>query len=605
MQIRFEYGESQMRIDPLDTLVFGMRAKKGAYALLLGSGVSRSASIPTGWEIVKNLIEQLACLQQKSTNGDPEQWFVDEYKSEPNYSDLLEHLGKTPSERQRLLKEYFEPTEDEQEKSIKVPQKAHKAIANLVKKGHIKVIITTNFDRLIEKSLDEEGIRPVVISSSDYVKGMEPLHMIDCAVIKINGDYLDTNIKNTAGELDEYDEETNKLIGRILDEYGLIVCGWSADWDKGLSKAIEMCQSRRYTTYWTLTGDPTENAKKLIAARKAETIKIEDADSFFTKIEDKLSSIESFNRSHPISSLIAVESLKKYIVDDKSAIKLHDMVKEETERAYKLIDEMSGKVANSDPDSYRDSMKQHEAAIDMLLPLMIHGCFWGKFQHDYLWMETLERLANYQIPQNGIILRNGIRQYPALLLLYGMGITSIATGRYDFLTSLFSVKAYDRHLEKKLVIDVLKSGNVLNEGLLKKCIPSLNRIKLPASEYLHDLLREYFQTLIPDDEKYTRLFDRFEYLKGLINCDIENGVTETVRGYGPFGRFVFRAMKGHRSSQYREDSVPGEIDTEVARMDHNWPLIQAGFFQKSVVRFKEVKKAYDEQWLKDEYLHWP
>ena len=36
----------------------------------------------------------------------------------------------------------------------------------------------------------------------------------------------------------------NKLLGRILDEFGLIVCGWSAGWDGGLLReAMELRES--------------------------------------------------------------------------------------------------------------------------------------------------------------------------------------------------------------------------------------------------------------------------------------------------------------------------------------------------------------------------
>lgn len=45
-----------MKIEKLTTLAFSMYSNKGAYALLLGSGISRSAHIPTGWEVETNLI---------------------------------------------------------------------------------------------------------------------------------------------------------------------------------------------------------------------------------------------------------------------------------------------------------------------------------------------------------------------------------------------------------------------------------------------------------------------------------------------------------------------------------------------------------------------
>ncbi len=50
-------------IDPLISLAFALHNAKSAYALLLGSGVSRAAGIPTGWEIVIDLTRGLAAAE--------------------------------------------------------------------------------------------------------------------------------------------------------------------------------------------------------------------------------------------------------------------------------------------------------------------------------------------------------------------------------------------------------------------------------------------------------------------------------------------------------------------------------------------------------------
>ena len=137
-------------IDPLVSLSFTIHSSPGVYALLLGSGVSRSSNIPTGWEITLDLIRKIAHLEDENPEPDPINWFVSKFGKEPDYSELLEAIAKTPTERNKLLRSYFEPTDEEREASKKIPSIAHRAIANLVKEGHIKLIFTTNFDRLIE-----------------------------------------------------------------------------------------------------------------------------------------------------------------------------------------------------------------------------------------------------------------------------------------------------------------------------------------------------------------------------------------------------------------------------------------------------------------------
>src|SRR5438445_4614181 len=119
-------------IDPLVLLAFSLYSNKGAYALLLGSGVSRAAGIPTGWEVVLDLIRKLAKLEREDCEPDPDAWFKRSHGIDPDYSKLLDAIAKTPSERQQLLRGYFEPTNDEREQGLKVPTATHRAIAQLV-----------------------------------------------------------------------------------------------------------------------------------------------------------------------------------------------------------------------------------------------------------------------------------------------------------------------------------------------------------------------------------------------------------------------------------------------------------------------------------------
>src|SRR4051812_26611635 len=111
-------------MDPLVSLAFSMHNAKGVYAVLLGSGVSSAARIPTGWAIVLDLIHKLALLSNEVCHPDPETWFRNKFKAPPGYSQLLERLGNTCSERQAIIKAYIEPTQDERNEGYKVPTQA-------------------------------------------------------------------------------------------------------------------------------------------------------------------------------------------------------------------------------------------------------------------------------------------------------------------------------------------------------------------------------------------------------------------------------------------------------------------------------------------------
>ena len=49
--------------DVLTQLAFALFENKGVFAVLLGSGLSRAAEIPTGWEITLDLIRRVALAQ--------------------------------------------------------------------------------------------------------------------------------------------------------------------------------------------------------------------------------------------------------------------------------------------------------------------------------------------------------------------------------------------------------------------------------------------------------------------------------------------------------------------------------------------------------------
>src|SRR5260370_28889674 len=185
-------------IEPITSLAFTVHSGKGVYALLLGSGLSRAAKIPTGWEVTLDLIRQTAVLAGESAEPDPAAWYRARFKHEPDYSQLLDALAKTPSDRVNLLTRYFEPSQHDLDQGDKLPTAAHKSIAALIAKGYFRVVITTNFDRLLEQALEALGISPTVISTSDALKGALPLTHARCTVIKVHGDYRDTRIKHTA-----------------------------------------------------------------------------------------------------------------------------------------------------------------------------------------------------------------------------------------------------------------------------------------------------------------------------------------------------------------------------------------------------------------------
>lgn len=68
-------------IDPLTALAFTVSENKRVFALLLGSGLSRAAGIPTGWEITLDLIREVAAATEEPDQPDCESWYERNLKS--------------------------------------------------------------------------------------------------------------------------------------------------------------------------------------------------------------------------------------------------------------------------------------------------------------------------------------------------------------------------------------------------------------------------------------------------------------------------------------------------------------------------------------------
>ncbi len=65
----------------------------------------------------------------------------------------------------------------------------------------------------------------------------------------------------------------------MLEEFGLIICGWSAEYDTALRNALYRRKNRRFSTYWTVKDKLNDEATKLSNHLKAEQIPIESANN--------------------------------------------------------------------------------------------------------------------------------------------------------------------------------------------------------------------------------------------------------------------------------------------------------------------------------------
>jgi hypothetical protein len=578
-------------MDPLLSLAFSMHSNPGVYALLLGSGLSRSAGIPTGWEVVQDLIRKLASLKGEDPGTSPETWFQREFGQVPDYSQLLELLAPSPAERRQLLESYFEPNAEEREQGLKTPTPGHRAIAELMSEGLVKVVVTTNFDRLVEKALEEIGISPVVISTPDAVKGAPPLPHVRCALIKIHGDYLDARIRNSPRELERYDVEMDKLLDTVFDNYGIVVCGWSADWDTALRTGLERSQSRRYTLYWAHVRPPGPLAERLITLKHGQKIATADSDTFFADLTEKTTALRSLTARHPLSRSMAVQTVKKYLSDSRHIMRLTELITDEAIRVRKRMADIRLDHPEPTGEQVLDRMQQYEDMTADLVALLSVGCYWGQDMHHRVWTSVLQMLVPESISQ-GDPIWIAMQRYAVVVCFYAAGIGAVGGEQYETLSALFTrPRASFQGHNEPFAASMFAWATVEPYMIAEREIvfSGLEESWCPFSERLELALRPALLEVLPANFPFTWCFDRFELM--------------TVLGIRAFSEvtsldiaLLFRTSDGERPPKHIAHLQAAV--RELKAQQERWPPFRMGFLPQTDEESTGVEKltSFIETW---------
>lgn len=582
-------------------LASSVHAQPGVYAVLIGSGVSTGAGLLTGWGIVKDLVRRVARLADDDDDGaealaveDPEKWWSQSHSEPLGYSSLLESLASTPAARQGLLEGYFDPSAQDAEDGFKRPSKAHVAIAQLVKAGYVRVILTTNFDRLMEQALSAVGVEAQVISRPEAVAGMSPLSHARATVVKLHGDYKDLESLNTAEELRSYPQAWNDLLQQIFNEYGLVISGWSAEWDRALVANLREASSRRYPLFWDRRSCRHEIARELLSWRQGRIIDAQDADALFGTLWENVQALDSMAEL-PLSSAMAQARLKKYLLDPVKRIDLYDLVMGEVKRVSMYLAAQPLHVDGLDATGYMEILDRHCQVTKPLLGLLSLGVFHDVDRiHHRLWVEVVQKLLDAGTARfDGPVQDNldKARRYPALLAMTTMGIVGITKGDERLLFKLFTepqgflwqVNRSDIPAGYALVPYGVLNGELINET-------SEQKWRYPVSHYLKPVVVELVEDFVVRD-RFLEAFNGYEYRLSLI---LNSGLLTSRKLSGYAGEFASYET-GWTFANPRELIVEQQF-RQAAPKTPDWPWFDAldtvGNHEEIIAKLNETLKTH-------------
>lgn len=245
-------------------------AKQGEcpYSLLLGAGASASSDIPVAEKLVSTWMQEIFCgifnydrPLDTSKFGHFEKWkreesrlFIDRLKhdlsAKTDYGALFEYTRKTRSERQMYIEHIVDG---------KSPGPGYFFLAGLMMGRFIDRVLTTNFDDMLEDALRRyyDG-KPIVCGFDSAINSMN-LGSIRPKLVKLHGDFLFDNIKNTDEEIVDLGDNMEKKMIEMCEDRGLIVIGYSGMDDSVMSPIYEnMRKNKKFLTkglHWCIHND--------------------------------------------------------------------------------------------------------------------------------------------------------------------------------------------------------------------------------------------------------------------------------------------------------------------------------------------------------------
>jgi len=299
--------------------------------------------------------------------------------------------------------------------------------------------------------------------------------------------------------------------------------------------------------------------------------------------KDTLIEIESKLEQSINSDNSLLEEVKEYISDDRYRIKLEDIVNQEIRTLITLLNEENFPLnIDFNPEILAKRLKKYEDIVYNLQGIIISLTRWGKEYHKPIIKNIVARITEQIQRKNGNAALMELRWYPSILLIYSGGISSIASGNYDNLLSLFNTRIISYEgIDEEVILQLGSVITKFEQMKIFKKLPDHERYYVARSEYTLKILQPIFDDLLFLGKSYERLFDYFEIFLALVHADYYE--REGRRAWGPVGRFGWKE---------RRDGILKKFFEEANLKKNEWPPIKAGFFNSSFDRFKEIFDKY-------------
>lgn len=251
------------------------------FALLLGSGASVTSKVKSA----EDMIDDWRRVRHQREGGEQKyySWIRNQiwFGHDDEYSILFESIYDQPSQRRVVIEECIRASH---------PSWGYVYLANLLGSRYFDVVFTTNFDDLINEAcyLYSEGLRPIVGAHDSSIREIRVTSRRP-KIVKLHGDFMYDNIKNTVAELETLESNTVRKFKQFAQEYGLVVLGYSGR-DRSVMDTIDILlrdeENYRQGVYWCVRrGAPLSNRlQSLLRRDRVHLVEISGFDEFMADL---------------------------------------------------------------------------------------------------------------------------------------------------------------------------------------------------------------------------------------------------------------------------------------------------------------------------------
>lgn len=183
----------------------------------------------------------LSRLKQDKTNTEIWNNFKPHFINDARYGHWFEVYNENPGERQKLIEWIIED---------KKPKGAYILLSYLIAQGNIKNIFTTNFDDLIYDALLQCAEKKARVYAHNEIANYINIHSSKPNIIKLHGDFLFEDIKNTTKETSTLPDNMELKLSEALTKLDLVVVGYNGA-DYSVMKALQEIKDKtHFGLYW-------------------------------------------------------------------------------------------------------------------------------------------------------------------------------------------------------------------------------------------------------------------------------------------------------------------------------------------------------------------